>query len=105
MPGRHTQRVHTGLRRADVAPPSSPRPLAPLAEHLGDHNASDEAEALQLPDIGELAAKVENNLGEPSLDAFIQMEDHPAAGAVNDRRSTRPEGGFGAFPQEDQGAI
>ena len=45
------------------------------------------AEALRLPNVGELANEVESGLGERWLDAFVRIEDQPpGAGSWPSRR-------------------
>ena len=49
------------------------------------------AEALRLPNAGELANEVVSGLGERWLDAFVRIEDHAAAGDIAGRRLHLPQ--------------
>ena len=96
----HTQCVHTGLWRGEAAPPFEPpasraaagaaggrgrhprapapsrsRPSGAPCRHprpAGDQAPQGLAEALRLPNVGELANEVENDRGERWLDAFVR---------------------------------
>jgi len=63
-----------------------------------DQVASGEGQVHQLPNVGELAHEVERDLGERSLDGFIRIEDHAAAGEVTGRRRHPLGDGLVAFP-------
>ena len=64
-----------------------------------DQFAVGPAEALRLPNVGELANKVVSGLEEQWLDALVRIEDQTAAGDITGRRLHPPRGGFVAFPQ------
>ena len=66
---------------------------------LADHAAVGAAEALPLPNLGELALEAVSALGEPRIAALVRIEDLTAAETGAGRRSKPPPGGFVAFPQ------
>ena len=67
--------------------------VVPARVKRADQAAPGPAEALRLPNIGELVTEVENDLGERCLDAFVRIEDHAAAEAVTGRRLHLPQAG------------
>ena len=96
-PFKQRERFLCGIAVQQAGGGAAPRIPAPVRSRRSGRTvvvaARGLAEALRLPNVGELANEVEGGLGEPWLDASVHSEDHTAAGGVPGRRLHPPGAG------------